>query len=92
MKNLKKTYTNTRKSRNHIPKSPGVYNLKNRQGKTVYTGMTKNLNRRIKEHHYDKSKHFAGVAITPTKTKAQANKIEDIRLSNKKPAHNKKKK
>ncbi len=92
MKNLKKTYTNTKKSRNEIPKSPGVYNLKNRQGQTVYTGMTKNLNRRINEHHYDKSKHFARVAITPTKTKAQANKIEDSRLSNKKPAHNKKKK
>lgn len=89
---MKKTYTNTKKSRNQIPKSPGVYNLKNRQGKTVYTGMTKNLNRRIKEHHYDKSKHFDRVAITQTKSKAQANKIEDRRLSSKKPAQNKKKK
>ncbi len=92
MKNLKKAYSNTKKSRNQIPKSPGVYNLKNRQRKTVYTGMTKNLNRRIKEHNYDKSKHFTYVVITPTKTKAQANKIEDYRLSNKKPAYNKKKK
>ena len=92
MKNLKKIYSNTKKSRNYIPKKSGVYNLKNRQGNTVYTGMTKNLNRRIKEHHYDKSKHFTHVSITPTKTKAQANKIEDRRLSNKKPAYNKKKK
>lgn len=92
MKNLKKTYPNTKKSRNQIPKSPGVYNLKNRQRKTVYTGMTKNLNQRIKEHHYDKSKHFTHVAITPTKTKTQANKIEDQRISNKKPAYNIKKK
>lgn len=92
MKNLKKTYPNTKKNRSQIPKSPGAYNLKNRQGQTVYTGMTKNLNRRIKEHHYNKSKHFSRVAITPTKTKGQANRYEDRRLSNKKPAYNKKKK
>ncbi len=92
MKILKKTYSNTKKSRSQIPRSPGAYNLKNRQGQTVYTGMTKNLNRRIKEHHYDKTKQFTRVAITPTKTKSQANKVEDIRLSNKKPAKNKKRK
>jgi excinuclease UvrABC nuclease subunit len=92
VKNLKKTYKNTKKSRNQLPKSPGAYNLKNRQGKTFYTGMTKDLNRRVKEHHYDKSKHFDRVTITPTKTKTQANKIENSRLSNKKPATNKKKK
>lgn len=89
---MKKTYSNTNKSRNQIPKKPGAYNLKNRQGKTTYTGMTKNLNRRIKEHHYDKSKHFTSVTITPTKTKIQANKLENKRLSSKKPAYNKTKK
>jgi len=53
--------------------------------------MTKNLNRRIKEHHYDKSKHYAKVSITPTKTKSQAKRIEKQRLSNRKPSYNKKK-
>ena len=92
MRYLKKTYPNTKKSRNQIPKKAGAYNLKNQQGKTTYTGMTKNLNRRIKEHHYDKSKQFASVSITPTRTKAQANKLENKRLSSKKPTQNKKKK
>ncbi len=87
-----KTYNNTKKGRNSIPAAPGAYTLKNRKNKATYQGMTKNLNRRIKEHHYDKTKPFATVSITKTKTKAQANKIENRRLSNKKPAYNKKKK
>ena len=67
-----KTYKNTPKGRSKLPSKPGTYNLKNRNGETVYTGMTKNLNRRIKEHHYSKSKHFSYITITLTKSKQQA--------------------
>ncbi len=87
-----KTYANTKKSRSKIPKSAGVYNLKSKSGKTKYTGMTKNLNRRIKEHNSDPKKHFSKVSITQTKTKSQANKLENKRLSQKKPSGNKMKK
>ena len=90
--NMVKKYPNTKKSRNQLPEEPGGYNLKNRQGKTIYTGMTNNLNRRVKEHHYDKSKQFSSVTITPTKTKAQANQLENKRLASRKPPLNKKKK
>lgn len=89
---MSKIYSNTKKSRSEIPKKPGAYNLKNRKSETVYTGMTNNLKRRIKEHHYDKSKQFASVTVKPTKTKAQANRIENRRLSSKKPKENKTKK
>ncbi|UYP46500.1 hypothetical protein NEF87_002785 [Candidatus Lokiarchaeum ossiferum] len=87
-----KTYSNTKKSRSKIPKSPGVYNLKSKSGKTAYTGMTNNLNRRIKEHHQDPSKHFSKVSVKTTKTRAQANSIENRRLKNNKPSGNKMKK
>ena len=86
---IKKTYSNTKKSRREIPKSPGAYNLRNKSGKVVYTGMTKNLNRRIKEHHYDKTKHFASVSITPTRTKSKAEAVEERRLKSNKPKENK---
>ncbi|MFW9970474.1 MAG: GIY-YIG nuclease family protein [Candidatus Odinarchaeota archaeon] len=86
-----KTYANTPKSRREIPSKPGSYALKTQSGKSLYYGETNNLNRRIKEHHYDKSKHFSKVSITPTKTKSQAKKIEDRRLHQKKPPLNKKK-
>ena len=89
---LTKSYPNTKKGRSELPKIAGAYNLKNRQGTTVYTGMTKNLNQRIKQHHYDKSKHFTSVSVTPTKSKAKAKQVERNRLSNKKPKYNKKKK
>lgn len=91
MINIVKKYPNSRKRRNRIPQSAGAYNLKNRKGKTVYTGMTKNLRQRIKQHHYDKSKHFSHFTVTPTKTKAEANKIENNRLKRKKPRGNRKK-
>ncbi|MFX1394821.1 MAG: GIY-YIG nuclease family protein [Promethearchaeota archaeon] len=84
-----KTYPNTKKSRNLIPKKPGAYNLKDKSGKVVYTGMTKDLNRRVKEHHYDKSKHFASVSITPTRSKSKAKTIEKRRLKSNKPSENK---
>ena len=51
--------------------------------------MTKNLNRRVKEHHYDKNKHFASVSITPTRTKSKAETIEARRLKSNKPKENK---
>ena len=86
-----KTYANTPKSRREIPPKPGSYTLKNKSGKPLYYGETNNLNRRIKEHHYDKTKQFSRVSITPTKTKTQAKKIEDRRLHQRKPPLNKKK-
>lgn len=89
---MTKSFSNTKKGRSEIPKKSGAYNLKNSQGKTVYTGMTKNLNQRIKQHHYDKKKHFAAASVTPTKSKAKAKQVEKKRLSNNKPKYNKKKK
>lgn len=86
-----KTYSNTLKSRREIPSKPGSYTLKNRSGKALYVGETNNLNRRIKEHHYDTTKHFSKVSITPTRSKSQARKIEDRRLHQRKPPLNKKK-
>ncbi len=86
---MTKSYSNTKKGRSEIPKTAGAYNLKNRQGKTVYTGMTKNLNQRIKQHHYDKTKHFTSASVSPTKTKAKAKQVEKNRLSNNKPKYNK---
>lgn len=84
-----KTYKNTPKGRSELPSKPGTYNLKNRNGETIYTGMTKNLNRRIKEHHYDKSKHFSYITFISTKSKQQAKKIEKKRLKYHKPSLNK---
>lgn len=89
MKSLGKTYKNTPKGRSGIPTKPGAYNLRNRNGEIIYTGITENLKRRIKEHHYDKSKHFAYITITSTKTKKQAKNIETKRLKYKKPRLNK---
>ena len=87
-----KTYKNTSKGRKEIPSVSGTYNLKNREGKTIYTGMTKNLNRRIREHHYDKFKRFSYVSITPTKSKNVAKLIENRRLKARTPRLNKMKK
>ena len=84
-----KTYKNTPKGRSELPSKPGAYNLKNRNGETIYTGMTKNLKKRIKEHHYDKSKHFSYITIKPTKSKQQAKTIEKKRLKYHKPSLNK---
>jgi len=91
VKKVGKTYSNTPKGRRIIPSKPGSYTLKNRSGKSLYYGETNDLNRRIKEHHYDNTKHFSRVSITPTQTKTQAKKIEDRRLRQKKPPLNKKK-
>jgi len=87
----KKTYPNTKKGRSQVPSRPGAYNLRNRSEKVIYTGETKDLNRRIKEHHYDRSKQFSKVSITPTKSKASAEKIEQKRLKSGKPPQNKRK-
>jgi len=84
-----KTYKNTKKGRNKIPKKPGAYNLKDKGGKTIYTGSSKNVNRRIPEHHRDKKKHFASASITITPTKRKAKKIEKKRLKARKPLLNK---
>ncbi len=91
VKKVGKTYSNTPKGRSSIPSKPGSYTLKSRSGKALYYGETNNLNRRIKEHYYDKAKHFSSVSIIPTKTKKQAERIEDRRLSQKNPPLNKKK-
>ena len=85
----KKCYPNTKKSRSQITSGPGTYNLKDRNGKTVYTGMSKNVKQRVKQHHYDKSKHFASVCVTPTKTRKEANQLENRRLKQHKPPENK---
>jgi predicted GIY-YIG superfamily endonuclease len=89
---MAKTYPNTKKGRKEIKKKPAVYNLKNRKGTTTYTGMTKDANRRVKEHHSDSSKNFSKVSVTYTKSRKKANEAENKRLKSKKPRDNKKKK
>ena len=84
-------YPNTPKSRKKIPSRPGAYNLKNKKGKTVYTGETKNLKRRVAEHNRDKNKRFSHVTITPTPSKTKAKQVEKKRLKSHKPPENKKK-
>ncbi len=86
---MSKTYNNTKKGRNSIPKKPGAYNLLDKNGKKKYTGHTNDLNRRIKEHHQDSQKHFSKVSTTETRSKQQANRIEDKRLAQSKPKYNK---
>ena len=88
MLKLGKSYNNTPKGRSEIPAKPGAYNLRNKSGEIIYTGETENLKRRIKEHHYDKTKHFSSITITSTKTKKQAKNIETRRLRAKKPRLN----
>ncbi len=58
-----KIYANTPKGRSEIPEESGAYNLRNNKGVIIHTGVTNNLKRRIKEHHYDTSKPFASVEI-----------------------------
>lgn len=64
---VNKTYKNTPKGRSEIPKKSGAYNLRNKKGVVIHTGITTNLKRRIKEHHYDKSKKFTYITIITTK-------------------------
>jgi len=88
---MAKKYPNTPKSRKKIPAKPGVYNLKDRMGRTIYTGHSKNVRRRVSEHNLDKSMHFSHVAVTQTRSKSKARQIESNRLNNKKPTKNKQK-
>lgn len=67
IKQVGETYKNTPKGRSEIPEKPGKYSLKNKKGVVIHTGMTINLKRRVKEHHYDKLKHFTYITIIPTK-------------------------
>ncbi len=58
-----KTFRNSPKGRSEIPEKAGSYILLDKEGKGIYEGMTDNLKRRIKEHHYDKLKHFSYIRI-----------------------------
>ncbi len=58
-----KTFKNSPKGRSEIPEKAGSYILLDKEGKGIYEGMTDNLKRRIKEHHYDKSKEFSYIRI-----------------------------
>jgi len=69
---LRKTYKNTSKGRSVIPAKPGTYNLRDRNGEVIYEGLTNNLKRRIKEHHYDRSTHFSYVTVSEATTKERA--------------------
>lgn len=86
---LGKTYKNTSMGRSKIPAKPGTYNLRSRNGEVIYTGLTNNLKRRIKEHHYDRSSQFSYVTFSKAKTKKQAKSIEMKRLKRRKPILNK---
>lgn len=89
---MAKTYKNTKKGRNKIPKKPGAYNLKDKGSKTTYTGSSKNVHGRIAEHHRDPNMHFSSLTITQTSTKSQAKGIEKTRIKHHKPPKNKTKK
>lgn len=58
-----KTFKNSPKGRSEIPNRSGSYILLDKRGKKIYEGITNNLKRRIKEHHYDKSKDFSYIKI-----------------------------
>ena len=83
------SHKNTRKGRKGVPSKPGVYNLKNRKGNTIYTGHSKNVNQRIKQHHADPNKHFASTTVVSKKSKKDARTAEKKRLKKKKPRDNK---
>lgn len=63
-----KDYKNSPKGRLEIPERSGSYSLLDKCGKEIYMGMADNLKRRIKEHHYDKSKSFSYIRINKKKS------------------------
>ncbi len=63
MKLKEKTFRNSPKGRSELPNCSGSYTLLDKHGKKIYEGTTNNLKRRIKEHHYDKSKEFSYIRI-----------------------------
>jgi excinuclease UvrABC nuclease subunit len=83
------SHKNTKKGRESVPEKPGVYNLKNREGETTYTGHSNNVKKRIKQHHADPDKHFASVSVDTKKSKREAQSTEKKRLDKKKPRDNK---
>ena len=83
-KSTSKTYKNHYGKVKNIPNKPGIYNLKNRKGETVYTGTTNDLNRRIREHNRDPKKHFRSVSVQVTNKRIQANSAELKVLKSKK--------
>jgi len=78
--NIAKIYKNTARGRSVIPATPGFYVLKNKYGTIIYSGLTTNLKRRIKEHHYDRSKKFSYISITSLSTKDQTYSIKPRKL------------
>ena len=64
---MKDYYRNTPKGRAEIPNCSCIYTLLDKNGKEVYNGETNNLNVRIKEHHYDKTKSFKFIIIKKRK-------------------------
>lgn len=58
-----RTFKNSYKGRSEIPNCSGSYVLLDIHGKKIYEGITKNLNIRIKEHYYDKSKDFRFIKV-----------------------------
>lgn len=80
---------NTPKGRNSLKEIPGAYTLKGKNGEDRYHGHTNNLQRRIKEHHWDKKKRFSLVECYPTKCKADAELLERKLLCKGKTKYNK---
>lgn len=63
MKLIEKTFRNSPKGRSKIPEKKGRYSLLDENGKVIYSGETNDLKERIKEHHYDKTKHFKFIKV-----------------------------
>lgn len=71
-----KFYKDSPKGRHEIPSKAGIYTLIRQGYGEVYTPDTysSNLNRRIREHHYDKNKNFTHVKITLLKKEKKVSK------------------
>ena len=79
------------KNVNDVPDQSGVYNLINRQGDIVYTGSAgaRRLRERLKEHIDQKD--IPGAAqfqVRPTKSTAEAKKVEQELIKRNKPKYN----
>lgn len=77
---------------NDVPDQSGVYNIINRQGDVVYTGSAGagRLTERLKEHlNQEDIPGAAQFQVRPTRSTAEAKKVEQELIKRNKPKHNK---
>ena len=86
----KKPFSN--KNVNSVPDQSGVYNLINQQGDIVYTGLAgaRRLRGRLKEHlDQEDIPGAAQFQVRPTRSTAEAKKVEEKLIKRNKPKYNK---